>query len=268
MKDDAIVLTPEVVSPKIPDHWDYDASVKRVRGYFYKWKNLSEDIIKELTVARKKLSSQGKRTDLTSAGNGRSWTSYCVDIGSSKSTVNEWLLRWKTKQIGPHVARASGENEWYTPPNFIEAARAAMGSIDTDPASSDLANKNVKAELFFTAEDDGLKQAWRGNTWMNPPYAQPLVDDFSKALVEKKTSNEIRQACVLVNNATETEWFQRMLAVCECVCFPSGRIKFVDKEGKPSGAPLQGQAILYFGNKAKRFADEFSRFGPVLWSRQ
>lgn len=164
----------------------------------------------------------------------------------------------------PHVAHNSGENEWYTPPEFIEKARAAMGGIDCDPASSAIANRTVKAEVYYTAKDDGLAQEWNGRVWMNPPYAQPLCAQFCAAVTEKFSAGEIEQACVLVNNATETAWFNSMLSVAAAVCFPKGRIRFVDMAGNPSGAPLQGQAVLYFGRNIKPFAANFSPIGAVL----
>lgn len=165
-----------------------------------------------------------------------------------------------------HVANNSGNNEWYTPPEYIERARRVMGGIDLDPASSDVANRTVRAARYYTAEDDGLSQAWSGRVWMNPPYAQPLISDFAEAVATKWEDGEIEQACVLVNNATETQWFQRMLRTASAVCFPQGRIRFIDPEGKPSGAPLQGQAVLYFGVEVHAFVQEFGSLGRVFWA--
>ncbi|TXH15942.1 MAG: hypothetical protein E6R03_06395 [Hyphomicrobiaceae bacterium] len=164
-----------------------------------------------------------------------------------------------------HVSHNSGENEWYTPPEFIEAARATMGSIDCDPASCKVANETVKAGVYYDAKADGLKQTWRGNVWMNPPYAQPLIAQFSSAVAEKYKAGEVDQAVVLVNNATETEWFQTMLAEASAVCFPKSRIRFLDKVGNPIGAPLQGQAILYLGPNVDAFVMVFAKFGVICW---
>ena len=77
-----------------------------------------------------------------------------------------------------HVSFNTGENEWYTPWIYVQAARDVMGTIDTDPASSETANGIVKAKQYFTIEDDGRQQTWVGNIWMNPPYSQPLVTEF------------------------------------------------------------------------------------------
>lgn len=163
-----------------------------------------------------------------------------------------------------HVANNSGNNEWYTPPKFIELARKAMGGIDLDPATSEVANRVVQAPKIFTADDDGRTQQWNGRVWMNPPYAQPLMGDFAEAVASKYESGEIDQACILVNNGTETQWFQRMLGAADAVCFPKTRIKFIDPEGNPSGAPLQGQAILYMGGNVAAFTSLFSEEGVVL----
>ena len=139
-----------------------------------------------------------------------------------------------------------------------------MGSIDLDPASSSIANKTVGAKVYFTIDDDGLAKEWSGNVWLNPPYAQPLIKEFADHVVNEYLSEHIGQACVLVNNATETRWLQAMLLVCDAVCFPSGRVKFMDREGNATGAPLQGQAIVYFGENIAKFKEAFCGFGVVL----
>jgi len=162
-----------------------------------------------------------------------------------------------------HVSHNSGENEWYTPPRFIEAARNVMGHIDTDPASSPIANETVGAEEYFTVDDNGLEEEWGEKVWLNPPYSQPEISQFCDALIAKLVSGEVKEACALVNNATETVFGQQLLSLCSAVCFPSGRIKFLDKQGD-EGAPLQGQMVVYFGEENGKFCSEFAEFGVCL----
>jgi hypothetical protein len=164
----------------------------------------------------------------------------------------------------PHVARNAGESEWYTPPEYIDAAVAVMGRIDLDPASVPEANQVVGAARFWTADDDGLTRPWAGTVWMNPPYAQPAVDRFCTRLAREYHDGAVTEACALVNNATETGWFQALLAEAATVCFPRARVKFWHPD-RVSG-PLQGQAVLYLGPHGPRFAAEFLRFGPVLFT--
>lgn len=161
---------------------------------------------------------------------------------------------------GAHVSNNSGENEWYTPPCYIESARVVMGKIDLDPASSQAANKIIKAKKFFDEQADGLSKSWGGNIWMNPPYAQPLINQF----IDKLETERYEQAIVLVNNATETKWGQKLIGLSAAICFHTGRIRFVSPDGELGDAPLQGQMIAYIGPKFKEFIAEFSKYGICL----
>jgi ParB family chromosome partitioning protein len=163
-----------------------------------------------------------------------------------------------------HVSNNSGENEWYTPECYIESARLVMGVIHLDPASSEIANKTVNSNLFYTQEDDGLSKEWFGNIWMNPPYSHPLIFQFISKLVQSKGVN---QAIVLVNNGTETQWGQLLLSNSSAVCFHQSRIRFIDKYGNLGQAPLQGQMICYIGSNVNNFINEFKKYGTTYAKR-
>ena len=48
------------------------------------------------------------------------------------------------------INQTSGNTEYYSPIDIVDAARYVMGGIDLDPASSALANARIGATHYFT----------------------------------------------------------------------------------------------------------------------
>lgn len=152
-------------------------------------------------------------------------------------------------------------DEWYTPDEITRTAHHVMGGIDLDPATCELAQTGVQAGRYYTKVDDGLAQPWTGSVWLNPPYSAPQV--WIDKLFAEMAGGRCTQAIVLVNNATETAWFQRLLTESKLVCFPARRLAFWRHDHSNVGA-RQGQALFYFGNRADQFYSAFSATGAVL----
>ena len=165
----------------------------------------------------------------------------------------------------PHVARNTGNNEHYTPGRFIRAARAVMGGIDLDPASSDAANERIRATVHYTVENDGLAHEWHGRVWMNPPYSHPEIRLFTAKLGAEFDAGRVTQAVTLTNNASDTRWFRELWCRASARCDTSGRPKFwhLDQDGNVEwgNTPLQGLTFIYMGPRARRFMLAFRRFG-------
>lgn len=161
----------------------------------------------------------------------------------------------------------TGENEWYTPEEYLDLARAVLGAIDLDPASATEANHRVKASAFFSEASNGLAQEWHGRIWLNPPYAQPAIAYFADKMVEEWEAGRTKAAIVLTHNYTDTAWFQKLARAATAMCFTRGRIRFVSPAGELA-APTQGQAFFYFGHDVETFAAVFSGVGFVVEVRR
>lgn len=155
-------------------------------------------------------------------------------------------------------------NEWRTPPHFIESARKVMGSIDTDPASNDEAQKTVQAGIHYTEETNGLDKLWLGNVWLNPPYGRGLAEPFINTLTEQFEAGDVHQSIVLLNTVYTSNWWGNtgINEHYSALCLPRDRIAFINPEtGKPEKGNDRDQIIVYLGDNPTAFCEEFSKYG-------
>lgn len=161
------------------------------------------------------------------------------------------------------AAKWTGDPESYTPEKYIEAARAALGGIDLDPASNALAQNIVKAEEWYDEEENGLLQDWSGRVFLNPPYAYPAVANFIQKLCDEYEAGDVTAAVLLTNNNTDTKWWHMAASVASAVCFTAGRINFYKADGTIT-QPTNGQTFFYFGADPAAFHREFSEIGLIM----
>ena len=163
------------------------------------------------------------------------------------------------------ILHSSASNEWYTPAEYVDAARALMGGIDLDPASCELANETVKAERFFTKEDDGFEKPWSGRVWMNPPFGleggESNQGRWSSRLIERFEAGEVSEAVFLTNATTDRSWFKAFWK--HALCFVDKRIAFFSPDGKKM-QPTHGNVLVYLGDEVEGFIRLFGPFGQVV----
>lgn len=156
--------------------------------------------------------------------------------------------------------KGSTSVEWYTPAEYVEAARAVLGAIDLDPASSQLANRTVKARRFYDELDDGLAQDWHGRVWLNPPYGLATAQ-FTAKLVEEWEAGNVTAAVLLINAyGFDAVWFRPLWE--HLLCLTDHRIVFTSPQ-RGTGGPANGNLFVYLGDQWERFAREFGRFGTI-----
>lgn len=167
----------------------------------------------------------------------------------------------KEKKLPPIAHNRNGSVEWYTPADVIKAAREVLGVIDLDPASSESANKIVGATKFFSAEDNGLIQEWLGRVWLNPPFANGVIDQFVDKFLAEWKAGHVTAAIILTDNATETRWYRKLIDAQPAIVFTTGRINFYKGGTFEEGSPTRGQSFFYYGSDADKFYRVFAEFG-------
>ena len=161
-------------------------------------------------------------------------------------------------------------SEWYTQPKYIEAAREVMGGIELDPASCAAANEIVKAERYFTKEQNGLAQDWRARSlWLNPPYArsehyQSGIGLFVDKLLRAYQNGDVCQAIILATTEVNAKWFYPLWQYP--LCIPDHRVKFIAPIKDPRGVyqHMFGTCFAYLGSNEDKFAEVFSKFGRIV----
>jgi len=179
------------------------------------------------------------------------------------------------------INQTSGEVEYYTPVEIVEAARRVMGGIDLDPASSENANRIVKATRIFTAQDDGLARLWHGRIWLNHPFgraeeacgASCIKEHIHHAypyhgntkwiakLVREYYEGRTVEACNITYAATSEAWFQPLARLPQCSLVPRTNYRLPD--GTIKKGVSKGSVVTYFGKNVAAFAREYKSFGVV-----
>lgn len=159
------------------------------------------------------------------------------------------------------INQTSEKFEYFTPPAIIEAARQVMGWIDLDPASSEKANKIIKAGKIYTIEDDGLSHQWFGNIWLNHPFGRGLNDKWIKYLFNEAYRGRIYQFCCITYACTSEKWFQPLLQFYQCFLYP--RTNYHLPDGTIKKGVTKGSVVTYYGPNIRKFKDIFSNFGTV-----
>jgi hypothetical protein len=156
-------------------------------------------------------------------------------------------------------------DERYTPPHVLDVVRR-FDRIACDPCT--VPGNPCGAAYAHTLADNGLEFSWTmmpGVVYVNPPYSRGQLPLW----VEKCYKEALRGAEVvaLIPSDLGSRAGQRAASTADALCFVKGRLTF----GTPDGAMPQGakqpSVLVYWGERAKRFALIFSELG-VVWRKQ
>lgn len=204
------------------------------------------------------------RTEVTKQQVSR-WSTWLARRDETRTQLIQAAMRRQLAEGARDVVETlnTGDMEGYTPAQYVEAARAAMGGINVDPASHARAQTIVQADEYYTKETNGLDCEWVGNVFLNPPYNSGLIEKFIDKLLAELAAGRTTAAVLLTNNNTDTRWFHSAAGAANAICLTKGRINFYKPDSSIT-SPTNGQCFFYFGPRREDFAAHFSAIGLVL----
>jgi phage N-6-adenine-methyltransferase len=132
---------------------------------------------------------------------------------------------------------STGNCEWATPPDLFATLDAELGPFTLDVCAT---AENAKCRIYFTREDDGLRQRWAGRVWCNPPYGRTIGQWMRKA-AEAAEAGDAEIVVCLVPARTDTRWWHDYAARGECRFLP-GRVRF---GGGEHSAPFPSAVVVF-----------------------
>jgi len=136
-----------------------------------------------------------------------------------------------------NVHFSSKTDLWATPQEFFDKYNALYGFNLDVCANQD----NAKCSNFFSIENNGLEQEWRGSCWMNPPYGREIIHWMRKAYESSLCGATV--VC-LVPARTDTKWWHEY-AMKGDIEFIKGRLKFGNSK---NSAPFPSAVIVFAPN--------------------
>lgn len=138
----------------------------------------------------------------------------------------------------------SDKDHWETPQDFFEELNREF-EFTLDVAST---SENAKCDNYYTVEDDGLSQDWRGNVLCNPPYGREIKHWVEKAYRESLL-NVGGVIVLLIPARTDTSyWHDFIFNKASDIRFIRGRLKFEINGEASQGAPFPSALIVYRNN--------------------
>jgi len=137
--------------------------------------------------------------------------------------------------MNTEVMFSSKTDMWETPQDFFDALDRVF-HFEIDICATPL---NAKCEKFFTPDENGLQQEWRGTCWMNPPYGREISKWVEKAYYSAKTTGAT--VVCLLPARVDTRWWHDYCAKGE-IFFVRGRLKF---SGAKNSAPFPSAVVVF-----------------------